>query len=276
MFKSNLLAAFILSSLVGLGVSAQQTPTTSSPAPQKTPAPVASQTPVTTPAPAQKPLPATPAATTAAPASKLVRTADGHELAPLEEQTLNYKDWTFKSLRDGAPVNLREWLKGKKLALVVYYAPWCGNWRNEAPIVARLYDKYKQHGFDVIAVNEYGSTEDARQFFATAGTSYTVVVESEGREAREQTTHYAYRQACADPRRWGSPFNVFLEPSKLNKQGDVLTEKAWVVGGELVEADIEPFIREHLGLKEKAAVEPCADEKKTSATNLLSTKKQPR
>jgi hypothetical protein len=37
----------------------------------------------------------------------------------------------------------------------------------------------------------------------------------------------------------------------------VLTEKAWVVGGELIEKDVEQFIRERLGITEQSAVEPC-------------------
>ena len=195
------------------------------------------------------------------------RAQDGHEYAPLIEQKIDYKDWTFKSLKDGAPVSLRELAKGKKLVLVVYFAPWCGNWKMEAPVVARLYNDYKQHGFDVVAVSEYASADDTRKHFeASGGAPYTVVVESEAREARDQTTHYGYRQACGDSRRWGSPFNVFLEPAKLNKSGDVLTEKAWVVGGELIEKDVERFIRERLGLGEKSAVAPC-DNKTTAVAS---------
>ena len=175
-----------------------------------------------------------------------------HEYAELVEQKINYKDWTFKSLKDGSMVNLRELTKGKKLVMVVYFAPWCGNWKFEAPLVARLYNDYKQHGFEVVAVSEYASVEETRKHFeAAGGVSYPVVIESEGREARDQTTHYAYRQACGDGRRWGSPFNVFLEPARLNASGEVLTEKAWVVGGELIEASAEKFIREKLGLGEK-------------------------
>ena len=184
----------------------------------------------------------------------------GHEYAPLVEQKINYKDWTFKSLKDGSPVNLRELTKGKKLLMVVYFAPWCGNWKMEAPVVARLYDAYKKHGFDVVAVSEYASADDTRKHFeAAGGAPYTVVVESEAREARDQTTHYAYRQASGDARRWGSPFNVFLEPARLNPTGDVLAEKTWVVGGELIEKDAEQFIREKLGLTEKGAAEPCEE-----------------
>jgi thiol-disulfide isomerase/thioredoxin len=191
------------------------------------------------------------------------RAQDGHEYAPLMEKTINYQDWTFKSLKDGAPVNLRQWAKGKKLVMVVYYAPWCGNWKMEAPVVARLYDKYKDKGFDVIAVNEYGSLDAAREFFGTAGAPYAVVVESEARDAREQTTHYGYRQACGDTRRWGSPFNIFLDPSKLNQTGNTLAEKAFVVGGELVEKDVEQFIRQRLNVSENAGVESCTEKPTT-------------
>jgi len=188
------------------------------------------------------------------------RAQDGHEYAPLLEKPISYKDWTFKSLKDGTPINLREWSKGKKLVAVVYFAPWCGNWRMEAPVIARLYDKYKANGFDVVGVSEYGAADDARHFFTesgAAGAPYTVVLESEARAERDKTTHYGYRQIAGDARRWGSPFNVFLEPSKLNKSGDVLAEKPWVVGGELIEKDADQFIREKLGLTEQSAVEPC-------------------
>ena len=113
--------------------------------------------------------------------------------------------------------------------MVVYFAPWCGNWKYEAPVVSKLYDKYKQHGFDVIAVSEYATADDTRRYFEKAGGApYSVVVESEAREERDKTTHYGYRQACADTRKWGSPFNVFLEPAKLKSSGEVVTEKAWV------------------------------------------------
>ena len=200
------------------------------------------------------------AQTTPAPAPAQTPSTAGHEYAPLIEHKIDYKDWTFKSLKDGSAVNLREWSKGKKLVMVVYFAPWCGNWKMEAPVVGRLLEKYRKDGFDVVAVSEYASADDARKYFESMGGSpYTVVVESEGREARDQTTHYGYRQLAKDARRWGSPFNIFLEPSRLSAAGEVVTEKAWVVGGELIEKDAEQFIREKLGLTEKSAVEPCKD-----------------
>jgi thiol-disulfide isomerase/thioredoxin len=177
--------------------------------------------------------------------------SDIHEYAPIQEKKINYKDWTFKRLGTGEPVNLREWSKGKKLVLVVYLAPWCNNWKMEAPVVERLYAKYKAHGFDVIGVSNYGTERDQQIHFKDKTPPYTVVVESDTREARDQTTHYAYRQLTGDARKWGSPYNIFLLPSKLKHDGEVLTEKAWITNGELVEEEAEEFIRKRLGLKKE-------------------------
>lgn len=191
-----------------------------------------------------------------APAAALAQA--GHEYAPLEEKTINYKDWTYKRLVDGKPINLRSFAQGKKLVMVVYFAPWCPNWRNEMPIAAKLYDKYKADGLDVIGISEYGTLDEVKASVGSSG--YTVVTESESRDARDKTTHYGYRQATGDTRKWGSPWNIFIEPSKMTKSGDVLMEKAYIVNGELIEVDVEKFIRERLGLEaaNAASINPTA------------------
>jgi thiol-disulfide isomerase/thioredoxin len=179
-----------------------------------------------------------------------------HEYAPLQEKTVNYKNWTLVNLKDEKPVELRSLVQGKKLVMVVYFASWCPNWRNEAPIAASLYEKYKARGFEVIGVSEYASRDDVKAYFGATGPPYTVVLESESREDRDKTPHFGYRQTTGDTRRWGSPWNIFLDPATLAKQGDVLTEKAWVVNGELIEADVDKFINEHLPAT-TASITPC-------------------
>jgi thiol-disulfide isomerase/thioredoxin len=178
-----------------------------------------------------------------------------HEYSPLVEKTVNYKNWTLNDLASNQPVSLRSLMQGKKLVMVLYFAPWCPNWRNEAPVAANLYQKYKSQGFEIVAVSEYGSRDDVKNYFGTAGPPYPVVSESESREDRDKTPHYAYRQLTGDTRKWGSPWNIFLDPAKCNSTGDVLTEKAWVVNGELIEADVDKFIHDRLAAN--AIIAPC-------------------
>ncbi len=89
-----------------------------------------------------------------------------HEYSPLVEKTVNYKNWSLSGLKDDKPVDFRSLVQGKKLVMVVYFAPWCSNWRNEAPVAARLYEKYKAQGFEVIGVSEYGSRDDVKAFLS--------------------------------------------------------------------------------------------------------------
>jgi len=180
-----------------------------------------------------------------------------HEFSPLVEKTVSYKNWTLKDIKDDKPVDLRSLVQGKKLVMVVYFAPWCPNWKYEAPVAAKLYEKYKSQGFEVIGVGEYASRDDVKAFFGPTGPPYPVVTESETRDDRDKTAHYGYRQLTGDTRKWGSPWNIFLEPEKLTKEGDLLTEKAWVVNGELIEADVDKFIADRLTPKTTASIEPC-------------------
>ena len=132
--------------------------------------------------------------------------------------------------------------------------------RGQAETPNALTAEEKAQGFEVIGVGEYGSRDEVQKFFGPDGPPYTVVTESESRADRETTPHYGYRQLTGDKRRWGSPWNIFLEPAKLAKEGDVLAEKAWVVNGELIEADVDKFIAERLNVPPAASaavIEPC-------------------
>jgi len=180
----------------------------------------------------------------------------GHEYSPLVEKTVNYKNWSLPNLTTDKSDDLRSLVAGKKLVMIVYFAPWCGNWRNEAPIAAKLYEKYKGQGFQVIGVSEYATRDDVKKYFGDAGAPFPVVTESESRDDKQKTLHYGYRQLTGDTRNWGSPWNIFLEPSKLNASGDVLTEKAWVVNGELIEDEVDKFIASKVTAT-SAVITPC-------------------
>lgn len=183
----------------------------------------------------------------------------GHEYSPLVEKRVNYKNWQLPNLKTDKPEDLRKLIAGKKLVMVVYFAPWCGNWKNEAPIAAKLYEKYKDQGFQVIGVSEYASRDDVKNYFGEAGPPYPVVTESEAREDKVKTPHYEYRQLTGDKRNWGSPWNIFLDPSKCNSKGDVLVETTWVVNGELIEEEVDKFIASKVGAPSTSAggIQPC-------------------
>ncbi|HSB29764.1 MAG TPA: hypothetical protein VLE19_17990, partial [Pyrinomonadaceae bacterium] len=79
----------------------------------------------------------------------------------------------------------------------------------------------------------------------------------ETRDDKQKTPHYGYRQLTGDTRNWGSPWNIFLEPSKLNASGEVLTEKAWVVNGELIEDEVDKFIASKVAANNAGVITPC-------------------
>ncbi len=189
--------------------------------------------------------------------SPVIAAAQSHEYSPMAEKTVNYKNWSLPNVMTEQPEDLRTLMAGKKLVMVVYFAPWCGNWKFEAPIAAKLYEKYKAQGFQVIGVSEYAARADVRNYFGKDGPPYPVVFESESKADKQQTPHYQYRQLTGDTRSWGSPWNIFLEPDKMNATGDVLVEKAWVVNGELIEEEVDKFIASKVGGPTAGVIEPC-------------------
>lgn len=172
--------------------------------------------------------------------------ANEEEFAYIQESPIKYKDWTFKDWSTGQPMTLSMLIKGKKLVMVTYFAPWCSNWKHELPLVRKLYEKYKSQGFEVIGVSEYAPAADIKDVFAPEGVPFPVVVESESRSERNKTTHYDYRRSCNDNRKWGSPWHIFIEPAALTHDDRYLMRKAWVGNGEFYEQDAEKFISERL------------------------------
>lgn len=176
----------------------------------------------------------------------------GNESAPLIQKDIAYKDWTYKNVQSGSDVSLRKFIQGKKLVMVVYFAPWCPNWKHDLPFVQSMYDKYKSKGFDVVAVGEYDPVESMKSHIAQYKLTFPVVWESDVRTAKQTTLHYEYRRSVGDTRNWGSPWYIFLETDELKRNGPVMTKKAAVVNGELIQSDIEKYIRQKLGLRKES------------------------
>ncbi|MBC7900664.1 MAG: redoxin domain-containing protein [Saprospiraceae bacterium] len=195
-----------------------------------------------------------------------------NEQSPIVEKEFAYNDWTLENIRSDSSTNLREFTAGKKLVMVVYFAPWCPNWKHDLAFVQGLYDKYKDNGFDVIAIGEYDPLDSMKSHLKDNKLTFPAVYESLLRTDMQKTLHYNYRKATGDMRKWGSPWYVFLEPANIEKSGDTISKRANVVNGELIKDDAEMFIRAKLGLSvepKKVAVsekeiEVCEQEKKTA------------
>ena len=196
-----------------------------------------------------------------------------NEQTLIAEKEFGYKDWTYKNLNGGGETNLREFSKGKKLVMVVYWAPWCPNWKHDVALVQELHQKYAKDGLAVIGVGEYDTVDKMKQSYDQNKLTFPSVYESTALTDRLTNVHYAQRTAAGDTRKWGSPWYVFLEPPKLQTGGDVLATKVNVVNGELIRQDAEKFIREKLGLGSDGSVakagpneiEICEPEPKTPA-----------
>jgi len=193
-----------------------------------------------------------------------------NEQAPIVEKDIKYKDWKLRDSRTDAAVDLRGLLENKRLAIVVYYAPWCHNWQHDAPMVERLYEKYRDAGLQVIGVSEYDLLANARTNLDEFKIKFPAVYESQSRDDREKTDHHGYRTSTGDSRKWGSPYYVFIDTAKVEKKGDTLVKNTFVINGEMIEGEGENFIRQHLGLKpldpatakkDKNGVEVCDPDK---------------
>lgn len=157
------------------------------------------------------------------------------EFAHIEKKDIDYQEFVLGDLYSGVKKTFANLAFGKKLVMVVYFAPWCPNWHHEMSLVERLYHKYKDSGFGIIGISEYGHINETKALFGARGAPFPIVVESQSRNERTSTTHFAYRHLAGDQRLWGSPWHIFI-----------VENETWVVNGELIESDIVPFIESKL------------------------------
>jgi thiol-disulfide isomerase/thioredoxin len=188
-----------------------------------------------------------------------------NEQAPLVEKDITYKNWKYKSVSSGEEIDLRKLSAGKKLVMVIYYAPWCGNWKYDLRFLPKLYEKYRSAGLEIVGVGEYDPVammKDNQQQFKIP---FPLVYESENRDQREKTLHAEYRKITGDTRKWGSPWYIFIDPATMEKKGDVLLTRTHVINGEMIETEGEAFIRQKLGL---SAVDAKASIAKTDTVEV--------
>ena len=84
----------------------------------------------------------------------------------------------LKRLGGGPPVTLAS-LRGKAV-VVNFWASWCVPCRDEAPVLQKTYERYRDQGLVVLGVDVNDFRQDARRFMKRYGLSYPVVYDGKG------------------------------------------------------------------------------------------------
>jgi peroxiredoxin len=170
------------------------------------------------------------------------------DFAPIVERTLDFYDFTYSTI-DGGPFDLREYARGKSVVIIEYFAGWCPNSNRNGHIVERLWTKYRERGLGVVGVAEYSDAAELRIHIGRIGIDYPLVIETRKRDQRKESSHYKYRRAVGDKRKWGTPFYVIVDARDLENATSKgpLARRVYTVSGELIEAEADQFIRQRLG-----------------------------
>jgi len=169
------------------------------------------------------------------------------EFAPIVERRLDFFDFTYKTT-DDQPFSLRDYSTGKALVVVEYFAGWCKNSNRNGHVIERLWTEYRDRGLSVVGVAEYSDADELRIHMNRIGIDYPVVVETKNRWDRKDSTHYKYRRAIGDKRKWGTPFYVIIEARDIEPVSgkNPLARRVFTVSGEMVESEAEQFIEQRL------------------------------
>lgn len=169
------------------------------------------------------------------------------DYAPIVERKLDFYSFTYETV-GGSPFDLRDYAQGKSMVIVAYFAGWCPNSNRNGHIVERLWTKYRERGLGVVGVAEYSSAVELRTHIGRIGIDYPVVVETRKRDQRKDSSHYKYRRAVGDKRKWGTPFYVIIEARdiELAATNGPLARRVYTVSGEMLEAEADQFIRERV------------------------------
>ena len=109
---------------------------------------------------------------------------------------------------EGTPVSLSSF-KGK-VTLVDFWASWCGPCRRENPHVVKLYEKYKEHGFEILGVSLDNNVERWQNAIAQDGLTWTHISDLK-KWSNEAARLYGVRSI---------PHTILLD-----KQGRIISQK---------------------------------------------------
>ncbi|AEF85926.1 redoxin [Treponema primitia ZAS-2] len=96
---------------------------------------------------------------------------------PVLQQPIPMLDFSV-TLADGTTINLRD-LTGK-LIFLNFWATWCGPCRMEMPSMEALYQRFKEDGLEILAVNVRESQKDVKAFMDEYKLSFPAALDTNG------------------------------------------------------------------------------------------------
>lgn len=91
-------------------------------------------------------------------------------------------DFTINTT-EGNPITLSQFVKGKKVILVDFWASWCAPCRAKNPEVLKLYNQFHEKGLDVISISLDDKLTEWKKAIADDKLPWTHVSELKGRES---------------------------------------------------------------------------------------------
>lgn len=131
-------------------------------------------------------------------------------------------DFTLMDL-DGKKVSLSDF-KGKKSVYLNFFATWCPPCRGEMPDIERMYQRYKDKNFVVLAVNLGEDRNTVTSFVKNNGYNFDVLLDT------EQSVGQQYETSAI-------PVSVFID-----KNGNVVAKRVGALGEEEMEQYVKMLV----------------------------------
>lgn len=163
---------------------------------------------------------------------------------PASAQNIKSKvapDFTLPDM-DGNMVTLSD-VYGKGPIYISFWATWCKPCREELKIIEGLYEKYKNRGFRVLAINTEGTRAlgKIKSFVKSNGWTFNILIDSDGEVFRRQYKGFAL------------PYSILTDP-----KGQIVFSAVGFKPGD--ETHVEELILENLPPVENDKTEPGSGE----------------